>query len=140
MKVREVMSEKVEWANPETPLVEVAKMMEKHDIGSVPVCENNKLLGLVTDRDIVVRVVAKGEDWGKLSAGQIMSTNIVTVTPDTDVHEASDLMARHQVRRLPVVAGGNLVGMLALGDLAIERIHVNEAGEALSDISKGIQH
>ncbi|MDI6880711.1 MAG: CBS domain-containing protein [Desulfitobacteriaceae bacterium] len=140
MKVRDVMSDQVEWANPSSSIMDVAKMMEQFDVGSVPVCENKKLKGIVTDRDIVLRGVAKGANWASLQASQIMSTTLVTVTPDTDAHEASDLMSKHQIRRLPVVDKGELVGMLALGDLAIERIHVDEAGEALSDISRGIQH
>lgn len=140
MKVRDVMSEEVECASPTSSIQEVAKMMQKWDVGSVPICENRKLLGIVTDRDIVLRVVAQGNVGRSLDARQVMSKDVVTVTPDSDAHEASDLMSRHQVRRLPVVEKGELVGILALGDLAVERIHVNEAGEALSDISQRIQH
>lgn len=140
MKVRDVMSEKVEWVKPDAPILDVAKIMQKDDVGSVPVCENKKLLGIVTDRDLVVRGIGAGGNPMSLNAGQVMSTDIVTVTPDTDVHEASALMSDHQVRRLPVIERGEICGMLALGDLAVERIHVNEAGEALSDISHGIQH
>lgn len=140
MKVRDVMSEKVEWVRPDASIQEVARIMQKTDVGSVPVCDNMKLLGIVTDRDIVVRGIATNGNTSGLNAGQMMSSEIITVTPDTDVHEASALMSDHQVRRLPVIERGQLCGMLALGDLAVERIHVDEAGEALSDISHGIQH
>lgn len=140
MKVRDAMSEEVEWASPDSSILEVAKMMQKWDVGSVPICENRKLVGIVTDRDIVLRVVAQGSDARSLDAQQVMSKDVATVTPDSDAHAASDLMSKHQVRRLPVVENGELVGILALGDLAVEQIHVNEAGEALSDISQGIQH
>ncbi|MHB1651137.1 MAG: CBS domain-containing protein [Desulfitobacteriaceae bacterium] len=140
MKVRDVMSEKVQWVALNTPLVEVAKMMQNSDIGSVPVCENKKLLGIVTDRDIVIRAVASGANPSNVNAGQVMTTQVLTVTPDTDAHEASAVMSKNQIRRLPVVERGEVVGILALGDLAVERIHVDEAGEALSDISRGIQH
>lgn len=134
------MSEKVEWVRPDASIQEVARIMQKTDVGSVPVCDNMKLLGIVTDRDIVVRGIATNGNTSGLNAGQMMSSEIITVTPDTDVHEASALMSDHQVRRLPVIERGQLCGMLALGDLAVERIHVDEAGEALSDISHGIQH
>lgn len=140
MKVRNVMSSDVKWVAPNTSLVEVAKMMQTYDVGSVPVCDNNKVVGIVTDRDIVLRAIANGKNVGTVPASEIMSTQVVTVTPDTDVHQASDLMSQNQVRRLPVVQNGNIVGIVALGDLAIERVHVDEAGEALSDISRGIQH
>ncbi|KLU60011.1 hypoxic response protein 1 [Peptococcaceae bacterium CEB3] len=140
MKVRDVMSEEVECVRPDTPILEAAKIMQKSDVGSVPVCDNKRLLGIVTDRDIVVRGIASHGNPMSLNAGQVMSTDVVTVAPDTDVHQASALMSDHQVRRLPVVERGEICGMLALGDLAVERVHVNEAGEALSDISHGIQH
>ncbi|CAA7601062.1 CBS domain protein [Acididesulfobacillus acetoxydans] len=140
MKVRDVMSEQVECVRSDTPIIEAAKIMQKSDVGSVPVCDNKRLLGIVTDRDIVVRGIASHGNPMSLNAGQVMSTDVVTVTPDTDVHQASALMSDHQVRRLPVVERGEICGMLALGDLAVERVHVDEAGEALSDISHGIQH
>lgn len=140
MRVRDVMTGNVEWVTPNTPLVEVAQIMQSHDIGSVPVCENKKLMGIVTDRDIVLRAVAPGKELRSVNASQVMSTQVVTVTPDTDAHEATEIMSKNQIRRLPVLERGELVGIMALGDLAVERIHVDEAGEALRDISKGIQH
>ncbi|MHB8125476.1 MAG: CBS domain-containing protein [Desulfitobacteriaceae bacterium] len=140
MIVRDIMSVKVAWVAPNTPLVDVAKLMQREDIGSVPVCEQDRLLGIITDRDMVVRAIASGKNSNSLNVSDIMSTKVVTVSPDTDVHEASHIMAREQIRRLPVMENGKLVGIIALGDLAVERIHVDEAGEALSDISQGVHH
>jgi CBS domain-containing protein len=140
MIVRDIMSENVVWVTPNTSLVDVAKLMQKEDIGSVPVYEQNRLQGIITDRDMVLRAIASGKNPNSLHASDIMSTNVVTVGPDTDAHEASDIMARKQIRRLPVMENNKLVGIMALGDLAVERIHVDEAGEALSDISQGIHH
>lgn len=140
MKVRDIMSEQVEWVSAEMSLEEVAKLMEQKDIGSIPVCQDKTVLGLVTDRDIIVRAVAKGKAPGTTKAKDVMSTNIISVSPNSDAHEAADKMSQNQIRRLPVIENGKLVGMLALGDLAVENIHINEAGEALSDISQGIQH
>jgi len=140
MKVRDIMTNQVVWVAPNTPLVEVAKLMQREDIGSVPVCEQDRIKGIITDRDIVVRAIATGKNPNSLSASDIMSTKVVSVNSETDAHEATDIMAKEQIRRLPVLDSGKLIGILALGDLAVEQIHINEAGEALSDISQGVHH
>lgn len=140
MKVKDIMTQPVEYVTPTTAIREIAKMMESKDIGSVPVCEGNRLVGIVTDRDIVARIIATGKSLESVSAKDIMSTDIQSISSDTDVHEAANKMSEYQIRRLPVVDQGNIVGMLALGDLAVENIHVDEAGEALSDISQGAHH
>ena len=140
MKVREVMTANVDYAAPNSTVVELAGMMKKNDIGSIPICEGQKVIGIVTDRDIVLRAVAEGKNIEKRSAKEVMNSKVVTITPDQDVHEAADLMATYQIRRLPVVEKDKLIGIVALGDLAIEKIHINEAGDALSDISQGAHH
>jgi len=140
MKVRDVMTSQVSWVAPTATVVEAAKMMQRENVGSVPVCEQDRLVGIVTDRDIIVRGIATDKNPGNLPISDIMSTQMVTVTPEMDIHEAADLMSRSQIRRLPVIQGGKLVGIVALGDVAVEKIHVNEAGEALSDISQGVHH
>ncbi len=140
MKVRDVMSSQVDSVTPSTSVVEIAQLMKNNDVGSTPVCEGKKVIGIVTDRDIVLRVVADGVDVKSISAKDIMSSEIISVTSDQDVHEAAHIMAKYQIRRLPVVDQGNIVGILALGDLAVEKIHINEAGDALSDISQGAHH
>lgn len=140
MKIRDIMTEKVEWVAPETNIQVIAKLMADEDVGAIPVCQGDKILGVITDRDIIIRAVAKGLTPDNAKAKDIMSTSIVSVSSDTDVHEAADIMSDNQIRRLPVVDNGKLVGIVALGDLAIEKIHINEAGDALSDISQGIQH
>lgn len=140
MKVRDIMTESVEWVTPTTSIIEAANLMKRDDIGSVPVCEQNKLLGIITDRDIVIRGVASGGVNQEAKVQDMMSADVISVTPDHDAHAAADLMSKYQIRRLPVLEQGRLVGMLALGDLATEKIHVNEAGDALSDISQGVHH
>ena len=140
MKVRQVMSSSVDWVSPDTSTVEVAKLMKRIDVGSIPICEGNKLIGIITDRDIVLKVVAVGGNASSTSVKDIMNTKVISVTADQDAHEAADLMAKNQIRRLPVLEGGSLIGIVAIGDLAVEKIHINEAGDALSDISKGAQH
>ena len=140
MKVRDVMTSSVEWVAPDTSVVEVAQLMKKDDVGSIPICKENKLIGVITDRDIVLKVVAAGGNTNNISVKDVMSTDIISVSADQDVHEAADLMSRNQIRRLPVLEKGELVGILAIGDLAVEKIHINEAGDALSDISQSAHH
>lgn len=140
MKVRDVMTTQVDWVAPNASVVEIARLMKNKDVGSIPVCEDMKVKGIITDRDIVLKVVAAGKNIEGSMAKDIMNSNLVTVTADQDVHEAADLMSQYQIRRLPVVEQGKIIGIVALGDLAVERIHVNEAGDALSDISQGAHH
>lgn len=140
MKVRDVMTSSVDWVTPDTSVVEVAQLMMKEDVGSIPICKENRLIGIITDRDIVLKVVAAGGKTNNISAKDIMSTDIISVSSEQDVHEAANLMSKYQIRRLPVLEKGELVGILAIGDLAIEKIHINEAGDALSDISQSAHH
>lgn len=136
MKIKELMTTDVITCTPSTPIMEVAKHMKNNDIGSLPVVDNNQLVGLITDRDVIVRCIALGLDPNKTQAQDCMTKNPVTVTPETDAHEAADLMSSEQVRRLPVVKDGKLVGICVLGDLAVMSVHVDEAGDALSGISE----
>ena len=140
MKVRDVMTSSVDWVTPDASVFEVAQLMKKDDVGSIPICQDNNLIGIITDRDIVLKVVAAEGNANNASCKDIMSTDIISVTADQDVHEAADLMSRYQIRRLPVLENSKIVGILAIGDLAVEKIHINEAGDALSDISQGAQH
>lgn len=140
MKVRDLMTTNVKWANQDQSIEEVARLLATSDIGSVPVCQGEQVLGIITDRDIIVRAIAQGKDPKTTKCSDIMSKNVKTVTGDTDVHQASDLMAENQIRRLPVIENNRLIGFLAIGDIAVESIHINEAGEALSDISEGVHH
>jgi CBS domain-containing protein len=134
------MSQNVKWVDPNQSLEEVAKILTASNIGSVPVCHGQQLMGMITDRDILIRAIAQGKDPKTTKVNEVMTKEIKSVSPDTDIHQASDLMAESQIRRLPVVDNNRLVGFLAIGDIATQSIHVNEAGEALSSISEGIQH
>jgi CBS domain-containing protein len=121
-------------------VTDIAAMMRQNDIGAVPVMQDNHVVGIVTDRDIVLRAVAAKKDWHTTTAEQIMTVDPVCIEENDDIDQAAELMAEYQVKRLPVLSKGKLVGIIALGDLAIEHIHMDEAGEALSGISKGITH
>lgn len=139
MKIREIMTTDVKTVSPTDTVSQAASAMEQLNVGSIPVVDNNKVVGIVTDRDIVLRNVARGQNPDQ-KVSDVMTSNITYATPDMDVHSAADIMATHQIRRLPVVENGKLIGIVAIGDLAVEDIFENEAGEALHDISKGAKH
>ena len=118
MSVREAMSANPRSVDPEMPVVEVARIMLAEDVGSLPVVQGERLMGVITDRDIALRVVAEGKDPTDLPVAGIASREIVTVSPDQSLDEALQVMASAQVRRLPVVDDGRLVGILAQADVA----------------------
>jgi CBS domain-containing protein len=130
-KVSEVMTHDPRTVEPSATLTEVARIMREDDIGAVVVVENGAAVGLVTDRDIVVRAVADGRDPNSTSVGEVASGDLRTLTPDQDLEDAIALMREWDVRRVVVVQDGRPVGILSLGDLAIER----DAGSVLADIS-----
>ena len=135
-RVHEVMSDRPRCVTPDTPVAEAAQLMESEDVGSLPVLEGERVVGVVTDRDIVVRAVAKGKDPKGMPVREVASGDLVTLTPDDDLSDALTLMATHQVRRLPVVDAENrLVGIVAQADLA--RVAGEKAiGEMVEDISQ----
>ena len=140
MLVSELMTDNVISISPDEPASLAARLFFRHNIGSVPVCtEDGRLKGIVTDRDIVLRCVAAENDPETTPVREIMSRGLVTVSPTDDVREAARQMAQAQVRRLPVVDSGKLVGMLALGDMAKTHSFDMEASKALSDISSNIK-
>lgn len=139
MKIQDLMTTNVQCVQSTDNVQAAAQIMQSQNCGSVPVCDNKKVVGIITDRDIVLNCVAKGDGSDTKIQG-CMSTDVVTCSPDTDAHEAADIMSRHQIRRLPVCdASGHLVGICAIGDLATIDIHINEAGDALSKISQPTQ-
>ncbi|MCP3741918.1 CBS domain-containing protein [Rossellomorea sp. BNER] len=137
MRVRDIMSTNVEACSGQDSLQAVASKMNSMNVGSVPVVENGQVVGMVTDRDLVTRGLTQNAQ-GNIS--QVMSNNVVSVSPDATSEEASALMSQHQVRRLPVVENGQLVGMLSLGDLAVQQKSDQSAGSALSQISQNHLH
>ncbi len=119
MKVKQAMHRTAEWRDPSTPLSEIAKLMRDDDIGAVPIGENDRLIGMVTDRDITCRAVADGKDLSTCTARDVMTSGIFYAKEDEDLEEAIELMEEKQIRRLPVIdAQKRLVGMLSLGDVS----------------------
>jgi CBS domain-containing protein len=130
------MTESPTTANPDMNAADAAALMKQFDVGVIPVTRGNELLGLVTDRDLVLRVLAERQDPTRVQIGGILTKSPVTVSPDTKISEARQLMAEHRVRRLPVVKNDQLVGILALGDIAIADASERAVGETLEEISE----
>jgi CBS domain-containing protein len=120
---------------PTAPVTEAARLMRQDDVGAVPVVENGRLVGLLTDRDIAMRLVADARDPQTTMVGEVASEQLVTVRPDEELDNALGLMARHQVRRLPVVENERLVGIVAQADAALEGTS-RQAGEFLEQVSQ----
>ena len=134
--VSDVMTTRPRAVTPDTPVTQVAELMREEDVGAIPVVQDDKLVGMVTDRDIVVRAVAQGKDPRGMPVAEVSSRELVTVDPDQDLSDALQLMAQHQVRRLPVVDRDNhLVGVVSQADVARE-VKDKAAGELLEDISR----
>ena len=138
MNIRDVMTPNPRTLSPDDSIQNAARLMRDEDTGAIPLVENGRPIGLVTDRDIVVRAVADGGQLNR-PVRDIATTNLVAVTPDMSTREANELMREHQVRRLPVVEGERLVGMVSLGDLAVKESKESRSGETLERVSEGVK-
>lgn len=136
MQVRDVMSDRVIWVTPDTGIQEIAQAMRDGEIGSVPVADNDRLVGMITDRDIVVRGIADSSDVNELTAQDLMSSRMLYCYDDETIEDVLKNMADQQVRRLPVVnRDKRLVGIVSLGDLS-QQSEPEQSGSALEQISK----
>lgn len=140
MKVRDIMtSEGLATASLDTTLEEIAGMMRDENVGAIPVLdEDEELAGIITDRDIVVRAIADGQDPAETTAEDILSEELHTIHQDADIEDAADLMARHKIRRLPVVEEGMIIGMISLGDISVKS-EEDQASDVLEDVSEGVK-
>lgn len=136
--VRHAMTESPQTAGPTLNAADAAALMKQFDVGVIPVAEDEQLLGLVTDRDLVVRVLAERKDPMNVQLADIITRTPITVSPDTKLSDARDLMAEHRVRRLPVTKAGKLVGILSLGDVALADASERAVGETLEEISESL--
>ena len=135
-KLKDVMSRDVHVISPEATLKEAAAQMRDGDFGMMPVGENDRMIGAISDRDIVIRAVAEGRD-SDTKVRAIMSQGIAWAYEDASVEEAAKIMSEHQIRRLPIVnRDKRLVGIVALGDFAVDSSDIKPAAEALAEISK----
>ena len=139
MLVREIMNTSVVSVDPDESAAQAARLLSRCNIGSVPVCTpDGKLRGIVTDRDIVLRCVASESDPTVTPVRDIMTRNVISATPTENSDVVARLMSQGQIRRIPVVDGGRLVGIVSLGDLATRQSCCDGAAKALSDISNNV--
>jgi CBS domain-containing protein len=136
LTVQEIMETELVTVTQQDNIYEVAVRMKQHDIGFIPVVEGKRLVGVVTDRDLVIRGYAQKHSGSTAVKEVISDQQLVTVSPQTSADEAARMMASQQIRRLPVVQNNELVGIVAIGDLAVRANTEEEAGQALSDISE----
>jgi CBS domain-containing protein len=133
--IRDIMTDEVECCTLLDNMYEVALKMKELNVGAIPIVDQDKLIGMITDRDIVIRGVAEKHP-GSSKVGEIMSHDMITVSPDTTSKDAAKLMAEHQIRRLPVVEESKLIGIVSLGDFAISELTDDQAKDALTEISE----
>lgn len=137
-RVSEIMTDDVVTVTPQDNVYEVAVKMKENDTGFIPVVEGgDKLIGVITDRDLVIRGIAEKRP-GSTAVDEVMTKGIKTASRDMSVDEAAELMAQQQIRRLPVCEGDRLIGIVSIGDMAVRNVFADNAGEALSEISEQV--
>ena len=137
MKLSEIMSRDVQVLPPNATLQQAAQQMKALDVGALPICDGERLRGMVTDRDIVVRAIAAGKDTRQVTAAEVMSPEVYYVFEDQDIDEAAHEMQTHQIRRLPVLdRNKRLVGIVSLGDIAVRTGDETLSGDALEAVSE----
>jgi CBS domain-containing protein len=135
--VRHAMTSDLKTAKPDMTAADAAGLMRNFDVGVIPVVEDDgTLVGLVTDRDLVVRVIADREDPNAVRLGDIATKSVVSATPDMNISDARDRMAEHQIRRLPVMKDDRIVGIVSLGDVAMADASKRAVGDVLEDVSQ----
>jgi CBS domain-containing protein len=138
MNIRDVMTPNPRTVSPQDSIQNAARIMRDEDTGVVPVVDNGKPVGVITDRDIVVRAIAEGGQLNR-RVRDFATNELVAATPDMSTREATELMSAHQVRRLPVVENNRLVGIVSIGDIAVKEGRDSRVGDALQHISEGVK-
>jgi CBS domain-containing protein len=137
MNIRDIMTPNPRTVTPDDSIESAARIMRDEDTGAVPVVQDGRPVGMLTDRDIVIRAVAEGGS-GR-SVRDVVTERLISVSPDASTREATDLMSEHQIRRLPVVENDRLVGIVSLGDLAVKEAKDRRVGDTLQSISEGVK-
>jgi CBS domain-containing protein len=137
MNIRDVMTPNPRTVTPDDTIESAARIMRDEDTGAVPVVRDGRPIGMLTDRDIVIRAVAEGGN--ARSVRDVVTERLISVSPDASTREATDLMSEHQIRRLPVVENDRLVGIVSLGDLAVKEAKDRRIGDTLQSISEGVK-
>ncbi len=135
MRIRDIMTDRIAYVGPDASVEQAAQLMQKHNVGSVPVVDHQGLVGIVTDRDIVVRGIAHGRDAANTPVSEVMTSEIHSVTQDMSLSQVAEIMSQYQVRRVPVVEENRLVGIVSLGDLATHGKYDVEVARTLGEVS-----
>jgi CBS domain-containing protein len=138
MKLRDVMTPNPRTLDPNATVQDAARLMRDEDTGVVPLVENGRPIGLITDRDIVVRAVAEGSSVDR-PLRELATDDLVTAEPEMNTRDAAELMGEHQVRRLLVCEGERLVGVASIGDIAVKEGKERRVGDAIGEISQGVK-
>lgn len=136
MYIKDIMTKNVVSVSQDYDIRTVAELMKKHNIGALPVCLDGKVIGIVTDRDIVLRAIATGKDTNKLTVKDVMTLNPVIAYPETEIQEATKLMSSKKIRRLPIVSNDKLVGIVSLGDISVDPNLNKNAEKVLENVSQ----
>lgn len=139
VQIRDIMTGNIAYVGPDATVEHAAQLMQQHNVGSIPVVDNGSIVGIVTDRDIVVRGVAHGREAANTPIRHVMTSEIQSVAPDMTLAQAAQIMSEHQVRRLPVVEQNRLVGIVSLGDLATHGRYDVEVSRTLGKVSEPSQ-
>ena len=136
MRVKDCMNSDVIWAEEQCSIEDIAKLMNENHVGSIPICNNaQNVVGIITDRDIILRTIATGKQANQTKASDIMTQNVIKTSKDTDIAWVADIMAKNQIRRVPVVENEKLVGIVSIGDLLRNKnFSNNQAGECACKI------
>ena len=137
MNIRDIMTPNPRTVTPDDTIESAARIMRDEDTGAVPVVQDGRPVGMLTDRDIVIRAVAEG--GSARSVRDVVTERLISVSPDASTREATDLMSEHQIRRLPVVENDRLIGIVSLGDLAVKEAKDRRVGDTLQSISEGVK-
>ncbi len=135
LKVRDIMTTKVDFCTPDDNIYEVATKMKQDDVGMIPIVDKGAVIGVITDRDLVISGTAMKKP-GSTEVTHLMTRDVISGNPDMSCEEAADIMAKHQIRRLPIIENKKLVGIISLGDLASQVKTEDLAASALQDISE----
>ena len=139
MNIRDVMTPNPRTLTPHASIQEAARIMRDEDTGAIPVVDQGRPVGMITDRDIVVRAVAEGDGYPNRTIDGVATRGVVSVTPDTSTRDAEKLMSEHQIRRLTVVENDVLVGIVSLGDIAVKEARDSRTGDTLEKVSEGVK-
>lgn len=136
MKAKDIMSTNIASVRFDDTIERAAQLMKQYDVGSIPVCKDDNIVGIVTDRDITLRSVATGENAKQQRVSDIMTSDPTVGSPEMNVNDVARIMSEKQIRRLPIVENNNLVGIVALGDISLEPALQDNAENALKNISQ----